>query len=167
MSGTVPTPHRTSTHREATGSVPGSILLNPTALAAALTLALNDHWLKSVWPGWITGKLSDFAYCFLVPLVLFSTVEWAQWCVAALRRQPWRPASHRTAIAACLLTLVQFSAVQLLPAVAGFHEELLGMIVPGARFHIVPDPADLMALPMLLLSYFTLRGWRSRAAPRC
>lgn len=28
---------------------------------AVATLVLNDHLLKQTWPGWFTGKLSDFA----------------------------------------------------------------------------------------------------------
>ena len=42
----------------------------PLPLAAVALLAVNDHVLKARWPGLVTGKLSDVAGCFLLPLFL-------------------------------------------------------------------------------------------------
>ena len=46
------------------------LLLNPIFLACLLILALNDHFLKAHYPGWVTGKLSDFAGLLIFPLFL-------------------------------------------------------------------------------------------------
>ena len=47
-------------------------LCHPLPIAAVLVLTLNDHVLKGsgLLPGWLTGKLSDFAGLFFFPLLL-------------------------------------------------------------------------------------------------
>ncbi len=45
-------------------------LLHPVSLASMALLGLNDHVLKGLFPGLITGKLSDFAGLVFFPLVL-------------------------------------------------------------------------------------------------
>lgn len=52
-------------------------------LASLLVLLLNDFWLKSVWPGVITGKLSDFAGIALVTLLLLAVAPRNRWSVFA------------------------------------------------------------------------------------
>lgn len=44
------------------------LLLHPFFLFSLLALLLNDHWLKYMCPGWITGKLSDFAGLLVFPV---------------------------------------------------------------------------------------------------
>ncbi|MDO6432910.1 hypothetical protein Q4E93_20040 [Flavitalea sp. BT771] len=46
------------------------LLLNWAFLPCLLVLALNDHYLKAAYPGWLTGKLSDFAGLLIFPLFL-------------------------------------------------------------------------------------------------
>lgn len=46
------------------------LLLNWVFLPCLLVLALNDHFLKYGYPGWLTGKLSDFAGLLIFPLFL-------------------------------------------------------------------------------------------------
>jgi hypothetical protein len=46
------------------------LLLNWVFLPCLLVLALNDHFLKDGYPGWLTGKLSDFAGLLIFPLFL-------------------------------------------------------------------------------------------------
>lgn len=41
------------------------VLLSPAFIAALILLLLNDYFLKYSSPGWITGKLSDFAGLFV------------------------------------------------------------------------------------------------------
>lgn len=134
-------------------SIPGVILLGPKALLAMFVLVINDHVLKTSWPGWVSGKLSDFAYCYLVPLILFATIEWVTWFAATLKRQPWRMPSRRIAIASCLLVGLHFTAWQLLPGWGEIHVEILGKTLPWFTFRAVPDPMDLIALPMVYLAY--------------
>ena len=49
-------------------------LLWPLCVSAVL-LIINDHLLKYMSPGWITGKLSDFSGIFLVTLILLSLLK--------------------------------------------------------------------------------------------
>lgn len=45
-----------------------SLLLHPGFLIGLAVLILNDTWLKSAFPGLITGKLSDFAGLLIFPM---------------------------------------------------------------------------------------------------
>jgi len=40
----------------------------PAPLVAVAVMALNDHWLKAAFHNALTGKLSDLAICFFLPL---------------------------------------------------------------------------------------------------
>jgi len=54
---------------------PGDFLLRPAAWLALAVMLFNDIVLKSRWPGWWSGKLSDFAICFLLPVLLVAAWE--------------------------------------------------------------------------------------------
>lgn len=45
-------------------------LVHPLSIAALLVLAVNDHVGKGVGPGWLTGKVSDFAGLFYFPFLV-------------------------------------------------------------------------------------------------
>lgn len=64
------------------------LLLHPLFLCCLFVLILNDHWWKHAFPGWITGKISDFAGIFMVAVL-------------------WRTISHR-AIAGCVVIAGSF-----------------------------------------------------------
>lgn len=49
---------------------PGDALLSPVFLLSLLVLGVNDHLLKAAFPGWLTGKLSDFAGVFAFAVAL-------------------------------------------------------------------------------------------------
>ena len=82
-------------------------MTHPAAIAALVVLVVNDHLLKAAYPGWITGKLSDFAGMVLAPLVLVAIVDaiapvraWMGWasavavgCAFALCKT-WAPATE-------------------------------------------------------------------------
>ena len=42
---------------------------DPRTVGAILVLLINDHLLKGAAPGWVTGKLSDFAGLVFFPLL--------------------------------------------------------------------------------------------------
>ncbi len=138
---------------------PGMVLLRPGAVIAAVALGVNDHLIKVHWPGLISGKLSDFAYCYLIPLVLLATMEWVLWGYGHLRRQPvvlsprlWRWGVGVT----CLLVSVHFFAIQFSQYLSSAHAEFFRHVVPFLNFKLVADPTDLIALPMIALAYRTL-----------
>ena len=53
----------------------GALIAHPVALLALAALVLNDHVLKTAWPGAITGKISDFAGLAFFPALLVSLAE--------------------------------------------------------------------------------------------
>jgi hypothetical protein len=52
------------------GAVLPSLLTHPVPLAALALLAVNDHALKPAFHNAVTGKLSDVALCFFLPILL-------------------------------------------------------------------------------------------------
>jgi hypothetical protein len=116
-------------------------------LAVAL-LVVNDHVLKTAFPSWITGKLSDFAGLFVFPLLLIALLS--------LIVPRWlRP--DRVGQAAFVITGLWFGAVKTLPAANRLTGQLIGAALGGGPLQIALDPTDLMALLMLLPAW---RLWR-------
>ncbi len=76
-------------------------LTHPITVGCFVLLVLNDHWLKPVHPGWLSGKLSDVAFMVLAPLWLF-----AVWSRLVFRRnQEPSDSSRQRALWACLLLI--------------------------------------------------------------
>ena len=106
-------------------------------IGSVALLLLNDHVLKSAWPGWVTGKLSDVAGVAMVAVAL----------AAILRRSA----------PALVVTAVAFTALKTVPVVAVWAAPVLGGVTRT-------DPTDLVALVVLLaLRPFLVR--RLGAAP--
>ena len=85
-------------------TVPGAMLLHPWPLAAALCLVVNMMWLRPHRPGVISGKLSDFGICFLLPVVLAATCEWVLFVLGRLGLRTWVPRRRSLALACCIVT---------------------------------------------------------------
>ena len=143
----------------------GDRLLHPVALAAICVLLVNDHVLKAAYPGFVTGKLSDFAGLIFFPLFLTAIYEFA----ATLARRDVRT-DRLPLLVAIVATGVLFSAIKLVPEVNDVVRHALGVaqwvIVPaGAAMptHIVMDPTDLVALPALAVAYVIGSVRRPRA----
>jgi hypothetical protein len=116
-------------------------VFHPMWLLALAILVVNDHALKythDISP-WVTGKLSDFAGLIVAPLVLAIV---------------FRVQTHRGFKAAHVAIGVGFSAINLFPVFAHSFEALMSHT--PFPWHITVDPSDLIALPMLLISYSTL-----------
>jgi hypothetical protein len=163
------------THRKA---LAGDAILHPVALACIALLLLNDHYLKSAYPGTITGKLSDVAGLVFFPLLLAGLWEVA---LLAIRRWEGRP-RRRVVVVAVVITGIGFALVKTTqPAAEAFSDALgFGQWLPAALAsaitahpvvglpvvtRIVVDPGDLIALPALLVTLaIGLRraGWQPR-----
>ena len=128
------------------------MLLHPVAVAAVLVLLLNDHVLKSAFPGLLTGKLSDVVGLVFFPLLVAAVGS------RLLRRHP-----PGLVPASALSTAIAFALVKLtVPGSAAFAW-LLGsaqwLIVIALTGHatlqpvaVVRDPTDLLALPAVLVA---------------
>lgn len=115
-------------------------LLHPVALAALAVLIVNDRFLKTAWPSWWTGKLSDAAGMTFFPALL-----------AALLGGRWR----RTCV---ILTMLAFALIKTWPPATAACEHVLGWVLGPVL--IVRDPTDLIALPFALWAWPQVRGPR-------
>jgi hypothetical protein len=137
-------------------AVPGEGLLHPVALLAMGVLAVNDHWAKAAYPGWLTGKLSDFAGLLFFPLLLQGLVELVT-----------RRADRRVLVACAIAAAVVFALVKTTPLVEVYRWGL-GLLQAPVRgairpVDVVQDPTDLVALPMVAVG--VRLGWRRVSAP--
>lgn len=123
---------------------PRHALTHPLWLGALGLLVLNDHALKGagLLPGWLTGKLSDFAGMLVAPVILAVIVQ---------------VSSKRGWTLAHVAIGVVFAAIKLVPEAARAFEALT-QLTPFP-WVIVVDPTDLLALPALLVSHH----WLGRA----
>jgi hypothetical protein len=165
------------TSRGRPAAQPADGLLNPVALIAVAVLLVNDHVLKSAWPGPITGKLSDLAGLAFFPLVILGV-----WEVVLAATGRWARPSARALLESIGLTGCAFALVKTTPTgtvaagwVLGAGQWMLGVlghVVTGSTGStlvpapVVLDPSDLLALPALLVGGWI--GWRRlpRGSPR-
>lgn len=120
---------------------PERALLTVPWLAALLVLVVNDHVLKGsgLLPGVITGKLSDFAGLLVAPVLLATLVR----------------ARSSSALIACHVAVgTVFAGIQLSLAFAQLWSGAMGWL--GHPWVITRDPTDLIALPMLVVSWRVL-----------
>lgn len=118
--------------------------LAPLPLAAVALMAVNDQWLKPAFHNALTGKLSDVAICFFLPLYLSALLSLVtRW-----------PRAARTAAGAGLTAILYTALKVSQPAADLFCEALRVVGAPlGLRhFRAVADPTDLITLPLVGLA---------------
>ena len=146
--------------------VVGENLLHRAALVAVTILLANDHLLKGVGPGWLTGKLSDVAGLVFFPLLLQAFAELAT--AGLLRRWP-RTRARWLLPVCCALTALLFALIKLWPPAASFYCHVAGALQwpfrslfpwltggdlgPVKPVALVMDPTDLLALPAVLVAW--------------
>ncbi|MBL8950572.1 MAG: hypothetical protein JNK82_07345 [Myxococcaceae bacterium] len=157
--------------------VAGEGLLHPAALAAAALLGLNDHLFKALWPGTVTGKLSDVAGLLVFPLLLQALWELGGW------RSGRRVAPSLNVLAVCVLvTAVVFTLAKVWPPGSHAYRVAFGVarwpldaalatlsgrgLPPLSRVSLTPDATDLVALPAAALALW-VGAARVRASGRC
>lgn len=122
----------------------GAWLGHPATLVALLLLVVNDHLLKSLWPGPVTGKLSDAAGLVLAPPLLALVVR--------------RPAAALWSVG------VGFFLVKAFPYAAGLASAAWS-VVHGPSL-IRADPTDLLMLPFLAVAWWASSSTTFVTAPR-
>jgi hypothetical protein len=145
-------------------SVPADALLHPLALAALVLLILNDHLLKDMAPGPLTGKLSDVAGLVVLPLIILGAWELA---MAPLGR--WFGPTRPALIGSIAIAGAAFAAIKLSGDGAEMYRMGMGLArwpidaflaagggapppEPG-RVRLVQDVSDMICLPALLLAW--------------
>jgi hypothetical protein len=124
-------------------------------------MALNDHWLKSHFPGFLTGKLSDFCGIFYLPIFLLALIVgvrilWRRSIVEASAVLTTRNLGLAIFVTDCLLISVKLSPT-IATGVEDFFREFLFQI------RLIPDPTDLMALVMSPLTALYMRPYLQRS----
>lgn len=115
---------------------PERALHHPAWWLALAVLVINDHLLKGWGPGWLTGKLSDFAGLFVAPALL-----------AALLRIR----HNRGLLLAHVGVGAGFAAINLVAPIARGIEALTSAV--GFAWRIWTDPGDLVALCVLPVAW--------------
>lgn len=150
------------------GAWPGDEFLHPLPLSAMVLLAVNDHWLKGsgVLPGWLTGKLSDFAGLVFFPLFVTALANSMMYVAFRLVKSATMDYSFsRTKLVASIaFTAAIFVPLQLSTWWASMWEMVLERLdvlnlFPG--FSVTADPTDLVALIVFPLVY-----WHGRSTLR-
>jgi hypothetical protein len=116
---------------------------HPIWWAALALLVGNDHVLKhaGLLPGWLTGKLSDFAFLIVAPVLLGALL----------------PVGLRLRRALAVLAVGGlFAAAKLSPAVSDALVRALRHA--GIAWRLWPDPTDLVALSVLPVAARLMRG---------
>ncbi len=123
---------------------------HPLPMAAVALTALNDHWLKYRFPGFLTGKISDFSGVFYFPIFLLALE------VMLCRLEPLKRLQKSIRTKENLLLLILFT--DLLMVIVKLH-------APSARaiehffaayffkIQLTQDPTDLIAFAVNPLTY--------------
>lgn len=125
-----------------------SPLCHPLWWSALALLLVNDNLLKGsgIVPGWLTGKLSDFAFLVVAPVL----------CASLL---PLRLPKRRV-LAFAAVTAV-FVTADLSTAVSDAIVALAARV--GLRWRLWPDATDLLALSVLPVGWYVAGAQRARA----
>lgn len=113
----------------------------PLPLASVALLALNDHVLKRAFGNAVTGKLSDVAVCFMLPLFVSACLGVVT--PLSLRVRLWTGA---------ILTITAFTALEIHgPSAAAFARFLPLVARPlgiDGAVRLTEDWTDLLCLPL-------------------
>jgi len=118
----------------------------PLPLAAVALMAVNDAFLKARLHDALTGKLSDIAVCFFLPLYL-----------SALIGAVTRVAPRTRLLVGAAVTAALYAVLELSPAAAAAFcvaNARVGALVGIHRpFRLTSDPTDLLALALVPAAY--------------
>lgn len=129
-------------------------LAQPLSLLSMAVLFFNDYYLRVVHPSWLTGKLGDFAWLFFFPIFLTAILVW-------VLPKKWLKGNTPILIGVGLTGLV-FTLGKTVPAVLEVMLQTLEWVLPW-KFTSVADPTDLIALPMMALTFLL---WKNLPAPK-
>lgn len=139
-------------------AIPGAALIGFPPALAALALVFNVYYLRKYHAGLVSGKLSDFAASFLLPIFIVAAAEWLLTLLRFLGLRVEARVQKRGIVIACLIGALYFTLLKTWPAFTEVHRTLLSWLdVPfgGKRsFRNYADPTDLVALIC-----YPLAGW--------
>jgi hypothetical protein len=120
-------------------------LAQPYTLLVLVIYAINEFILQRHFPSWLSGKLSDFAWMFIAPVILTLLFS-------LLLSSRWQQKPNTAPILAYILTSLFFTAIKTIPAANAFllQSWLTIFHYPAA---VVMDATDLLALLVLPVSW--------------
>lgn len=139
-------------------AMPVEEFAHPWPLLAMALLGVNDHLLKgSGWlPGWMTGKLSDFAGLFFFPLFVTAAVDTLLYLAFRITRGRTRGYSLKMwkLYAAVAFTAILFVPLKLSDTwgtlyIRAMH--VLDVFDWLGGFQVTKDPTDIVAVVMFPL----------------
>ncbi len=122
----------------------------PAPLAGVALMVLNDRVLKARFHNEITGKLSDIAVCFVLPLF-----------ISAFLGIFWRTHGRARVVLGGIVTAFAFTAQEIWPAFQSLFLSSLRTVggpLGLGRFGLTADPSDLWT--MLMVPVAVAYGWR-------
>ncbi|MEY2471597.1 MAG: hypothetical protein QOK28_926 [Actinomycetota bacterium] len=121
----------------------GSFMLRPAPVACLAALVINDHWIKSRYPGFVTGKVSDVVGIALLTYVLVAVAD----VVARLMK---RRLTLTALVVIAAVPAIGFALVKLSPPIANAYGGALGALRHplgnGGRVRVTHDASDIFAL---------------------
>jgi hypothetical protein len=126
-------------------------------LAAVALLLINDRVLKATFHNAITGKLSDVAICFLLPLLVSAALGMI--VASTVARRLWVGA---------VVTAAIFTALEMSDLAGAVFRRAMAPFHAGAPIVLTRDPTDLLALACvpLAIAYGRWRATRPRPMQR-
>jgi hypothetical protein len=126
----------------------------PLPLAAVALLLVNDRWLKPALHSGLTGKLSDVALCFFMPLFVSE-------CLGLLMGMVPRT---RLALGA-VFTAALYAALEVVPPFTAWTLRVLAAVGPSLGiwrpFRMTSDVTDLYCLALVPVAVW-YGHWRLR-----
>lgn len=131
-------------------------LIHPVTLTACVLLLLNALVFQPLMPSWLSGKLGDFCWLILLPLLILGGLS----CLLPQKRL------NHLVIPVSLLVGIAFSLMKTMPEINLVVRNSF-MLLTGKPLKLMLDPTDLLVLPGLLISAFIWYApavWRMRPA---
>jgi hypothetical protein len=137
-------------------------VLSPVFIGSLTVILVNDLLLKPRYPSWFSGIASDLAGMIFFPVFLVAVAEL---CARILPGRPWatpRWFASASAVIVAAFMIGKFTAPgrQVFEILASPIEGLLGDAIQLPQRGLVPDPWDLLALPLAFVPILIGRRWR-------
>ncbi|MGZ3745250.1 MAG: hypothetical protein ACXVB1_05170 [Pseudobdellovibrionaceae bacterium] len=130
--------------------------INPIVLVPVGLMFANDHWLKYIYPGWVTGKLSDFTGVFYFPIFIMAMICFALQ-ISRKENSAQRILTKKNLWLAILFTDFLLVLVKLCGPAARWIEMIFATSL--FKIQLVQDPTDLIAMSMNILTYLYMKNY--------
>ena len=133
-------------------------LTEVSVLFAIIITFINDHYLKYQYPGFMVGKLSDFAGIYYVPFFIYALFSFLR---SPFKKHVFIQKNYfMICIVAVDVLFILLKTTEMRVIFMNFFSRHF------FRIQIIDDPTDLVALVMNWSSYLTARKFFIRDHPQ-